>query len=151
MSIADRRIEPGYRSPAHDEHGEQPVIGPGLMEGAGELIKALRGVAHDYVVLAGLETKRAGQSLVMMLAAGVMMAILAVSAWLGLVVAGVFALIAAGLAPSLAVLVAVLANLLFAGGLYLLIRYKRRYLAFPAMTRNLQPSTTPEEHRGGLH
>lgn len=128
-----------------------PGPGPGLMEGAGALIRELQGVAHDYVVLAALETRRAGQSLVIMMAAGVMMAILLVSAWLGLVAAGVFGLVAMGLAPGLAILVAVLANLLFAAGLFAVIRYKRRDLSFPATVRNLRPAATAEEQQRGAH
>lgn len=123
--------------------------GPGLMEGAGSLIRELQGVAHDYIVLAALETKRAGLSLVIMLAAGVMMAILLVSAWLGLVAAGVFGLMAAGLAPGWAILIAVVANLLLAVALYLVIRHKRHDLAFPATVRNLRPARA-EQHEG-LH
>lgn len=131
-----------------DRHGrsaQNAATGPGLMEGAGSLLRELQGVAHDYIVLAALETKRAGMSLVIMLAAGVMMAILLVSAWLGLVTAGVFGLMAAGLAAGFAILVAVLANLLLAAALYLVIRYKRHDLAFPATVRNLRPSRVDEQ------
>lgn len=129
----------------HERPDTPPATGPGLMEGAGSLIRELQGVAHDYIVLAALETKRAGLSLVIMLAAGVMMAILLVSAWLGLVAAGVFGLMAAGVAPGYAILLAVLANLLLAVALYLVIRYKRHDLAFPATVRNLQPSRAREQ------
>ncbi len=122
----------------------QPATGPGLLEGAGSLLREMQGMAHDYVVLAALETKRAGQSLIIMIAAGVMMAILLVSAWLGLVAAGVFGMIAANLSPALAILVAVLANLAVAAGLYFLIRYKRRDLAFPATIRSLRPARADE-------
>lgn len=144
--VADERADPRRR-----EQRDAPVItGPGLMEGAGSLLRELKDVAHDYVVLAALETKRAGLSLVIMLAASVMMAILLVSAWLGLVAAGVFGLMAAGLAPGFALLIAVLANLLLAVGLYLVIRYKRHDLAFPATVRNLRPSGTADQP-GSIH
>ena len=137
------------RGDAHvaQEHGEAhaPV---GLLEGAGSLFRELQGVAHDYVVLAALETKRAGQSLVVMVAAGVMMAILLISAWLGLVAAGVIGMIAAGMATWLALLIAVVANLLVAAGLYGVIHYKRRDLAFPATVRNLRSRQRPAE---GVH
>lgn len=146
--------EPARRAPAgsaargaDDGRRAAPV---GLLEGAGSLLRELEGVAHDYIVLAALETKRAGQSLVIMVAAGVMMAILLVSAWLGLVAAGVFGMIAAGLAPGIALLVAVVANLAVATALYFLIRYKRRYLAFPATIRSLRPRGKGAEP-GGTH
>lgn len=130
--------------------GGAPATGPGLLEGAGGLLREFQGVAHDYAVLAALETKRAGMSLVIMLAAGVMMAILLISAWLGLVTAGVFGMIAAGMAAWLAILVAVVANLALAAGLYAVIHFKRRYLAFPATLRNLRPSDQ-DAQQGELH
>ena len=154
MIATEEKHEP--RAAAHKDVKDRPdsnkAAGPGLFEGAGPLIREFQGVAHDYFVLAALETKRAGMSLVIMLAAGVMMAILLISAWLGLVTAGVFGLIAAGLAPWLSVLIAVVANLAVAAGLYALIRYKQRYLAFPATARNLRPSTRGDDpHHGELH
>lgn len=137
----------------HDVKGRpdgHTAAGPGLLEGAGGLIREFQGVAHDYIVLAALETKRAGMSLVIMLAAGVMMAILLVSAWLGLVTAAVFGMIAAGMAAWLATLVAVVANLALAGALYAVIHYKRRYLAFPATVRNLRPGNQ-DKKQGEVH
>lgn len=148
------RTAPAERGNPRDEARDSPTgakaTGPGLFEGAGGLIREFQGVAHDYVVLAALETKRAGMSLVIMLAAGVMMAILLVSAWLGLVTAAVFGMIAAGLAAWLAILIAVVANLAFAGALYGVIHFKRRYLAFPATVRNLRASRQGEQ-QGEVH
>lgn len=145
MREASRDGDSLHRHETNDAPGN---AGPGIGQEAGELLRELQGVAHDYFTLAALETKRAGQSLVIMLAAGVMMAILAVSAWLGLVTAGVFGLVAAGLAAGWAILLAVLANVALAGALYLLIRYKRRYLAFPATLRNLRPAQGAHGRQG---
>lgn len=148
------RTSPSPRDKTRHETGDRPdggtATGPGLFEGAGGLIREFHGVAHDYVVLAALETKRAGMSLVIMLAAGVMMAILLISAWLGLVTAGVFGMITAGIAAWLAILIAVVANLALAAGLYAVIHYKRRYLAFPATIRNLRASRQ-DEQQGEVH
>jgi len=152
--MIDTELPDDAPAAAHREATGRPVsdvaTGPGFFEGAGGLLREFQGVAHDYVVLAALETKRAGQSLVIMLAAGVMMAILLVSAWLGLVTAGVFGMIAAGVAPWLAILIAVVANLALSAALYGVIHYKRRYLAFPATLRNLRPSDQ-DEYQGDLH
>lgn len=148
MTATDARHEPARD--LNDGPASAPATGPGLFEGAGGLLREFRGVAHDYATLAALETKRAGMSLVIMLAAGVMMAILLVSAWLGLVAAGVFAMIAAGVASWLAMLIAVVANIALAGALYAVIHYKRRYLAFPATLRNLR-AHTQEHYQGELH
>lgn len=134
---ADSQSPAGDRRP--DGKAAAGAAAPGIFDGAGDLVHELRGVAHDYLTLAALETKRAGQSLVIMIAAGVMMAILLVSGWLGLVAAAVFGLVAAGMPPGFAILLAVAANVLVAVALYFVIRYKRRYLAYPATLRNLKP------------
>ena len=151
MIDTDARREPQDAAHVNGESRDSEPSGRGLFEGAGPLFREFQGVAHDYFVLAALETKRAGMSLVIMLAAGVMMAILLVSAWLGLVTAGVFGMIAAGVVPWLAVLLAVVANLAVAAALYGVIRYKRRYLAFPATARNLRPAASQDPYHGELH
>lgn len=151
----ESRQEP-VRSRPHDARAgsERSPTEPGILEGAGSLLREMRGIAHDYMSLVALETKRAGQSLMIMMAAAVMIAILLVSAWLGLVAAGVFGMTAAGMAPGWAILVAVIANLLVAAGLYFLIRHKRQDLAFPATIRNLRPGPEGDKtavSQGGLH
>lgn len=147
-------VEPETPAKAGRTASEQPdgnTAGAGLFEGANALLNELRGVAYDYLLLIGLETKRAGQSLIVMIAAGVMMAILVVSAWLGLVAAAVAAMIGAGVAPWLALTLAVVANLVVAAALYALIHFKRRYLAFPATMRNLKPRAPAANGRRGVH
>lgn len=141
----------GPATRAANDGRDSVASGPGLFKGAGDLLRELQGVAHDHIVLAALETKRAGQSLVIMVAAGVMMAILLVSAWLGLVAAGVYGMIAAGLGPGFSLLIAVVANLVVAAALYLVIRYKRRYLAFPATVRSLRPQSRSSSGPGDMH
>lgn len=111
----------------------------GLLQEARSLWFELRGLAHDQLKLAALETKLAGKSLVNMIAAGVMVALLVVSAWLGLMGAAVLWLIAIGVMASIAMLLAVAANLMFALVLYFVIRGQIRYLQFPATLRSLRP------------
>lgn len=111
----------------------------GLLQDAKSLWQELRGLAHDQLTLAVLETRLAGQGLVTMIAAGLMIAILLVSAWLGLVCAVVLWLVAIGVTASVAVLLAVTANLVCALILYAVIRRQRRYLQFPATLRSLRP------------
>lgn len=122
------------------EAAEKAAASGGFLSDAGAMWRELQGVAHDYLVLITLETKRAGLSLAIIVAAGVGIALLMMTAWLGLWTAGALALIQFGLPPSLAVLVVVVANLLMAGGLYVLIRRRQRDLAFPATVRNLRPA-----------
>lgn len=122
-----------------------PMSGSGVLEDAQSLWHELRGLTHDRFRLAALETQRAGKSLVAMIVAGVMVAGLLSSAWLGLMAAAVLELVKNGIVTSSAILFAVAFNLLFAMILFGIIRRKSRYLRFPATLRSLQPM--PPEHR----
>jgi signal transduction histidine kinase len=115
-----------------------------LLDGARSLWHELLGVAHDSLRLAALETKLAGQSLVMMIAAAVMVAVLLVSAWLGLVAAAILALIGSGISASIALLLGVSINLIVALLLCTVIHRKSRYLRWSATIRSLRPLTTSE-------
>jgi hypothetical protein len=119
--------------------GSAPPGNAGLLEEAKSLWHELRGLAHDQLTLAALETKLAGKSLVTMIAAGVMVALLVVSAWLGLMGAAVLWLISIGVVASIAMLLAVGANLVSALILYYVIRRESRHLQFPATLRSLRP------------
>ena len=96
-------------------------------------------LAHDRLTLAALETRLAGESLVTMIASGVMVAVLLVSAWLGIMGAGVLWLISIGVMASIAMLLAVAANLMLALILYDVIHRQSRHLQFPATLRSLRP------------
>lgn len=88
----------------------------------------LNGLVHDQFELAAPETRQARESLVSMLVAGVLVAGMLLSAWLGLIVVAVLWLINAGIGPSIAVLVAVAANLALALVLSERIRSRSRRL-----------------------
>jgi len=113
-----------------------------VLEDAQSLWHELRELTHDRFWLAALETRRAGESLVSMIMAGVMVAFLLSSAWLGLMAAAVLGLIANGVMASSAILLAVAFNLLLALILCLVMRRKSRYLQFPATLRSLQTKPT---------
>lgn len=111
---------------------------PGLLGNVQALWQDLRGLLHDHLQLAALEAQRAGKSLVNMVIYGVAAAILVVTAWLGLMAAGVLWLIDLGLNSSLALLAAVGVNV---GGvllLVLMIMRASKYLGFPATVRSLK-------------
>lgn len=78
----------------------EPGRRAGLPQEAHGLWHELRGLAHDHLQLAALETQRAGESLVTMITAGMMVAGLLLSAWLGLVGAAVLALTSRGVMAS---------------------------------------------------
>ena len=118
-------------------HGD-PVSDSTVLEDAQSLLHELLGLTHDRFRLAALETRRAGESLVSMILAGVMVAFLLSSAWLGLMAAAVLGLIDNGIVASSAILLAVAFNLLLALILCRVMRRKSRYLQFPATLRSLQ-------------
>jgi len=113
-----------------------------VLEEAQSLLHELRGLTHDRFRLAALETRRAGESLVSMIIAGVMVAFLLSSAWLGLMAAAVLGLIDNGVVASSAILLAVAFNLLLALILCRVMGRKSRYLQFPATLRSLQTKPT---------
>lgn len=122
----------------------------GLLEDAKSLWHEVRGLTHDHLQLAALETKLAGKSLVTMIAAAVMVAVLLVSAWLGLSGAAVLALIESGVIASIAILLAAAVNLVIALILYYgVIRRKSRYLQFPATIRSLRPMPSGRRNAEG--
>ncbi|MEO8304312.1 MAG: phage holin family protein [Betaproteobacteria bacterium] len=103
------------------------------------LFECLRALALDHLQLATLEATLAGKSLVAMIVAGVIIAVLLVSVWLGLVTIGILLLIGSGVVAAVAVLAAVGANLAIAMMLYVGIRRKSGDLRFPATLRSLRP------------
>ena len=117
----------------------------GLLKDAQSLWHELRELTHDHFRLAALEMQRAAKSLVDMIVAALMVAVLLIGTWLGFMAAAVLWLIEHGIMPSNAVLIGVGFNVLAAAILYGVIHYKSRYLKFPATVRSLQPM--PAGHR----
>jgi len=115
------------------------ISSSGMLDDARLLWHELHGLTHDRFRLAALETQRAGKSLVTMIMAGVMIAVVLSCAWMGLMAAAVVELVDNGVVASRAILLAVAFNLLLALILFVVIRRKSRYLQFPATLRSLQP------------
>jgi uncharacterized membrane protein YqjE len=113
----------------------------GLLKETTRLWDELHGLAHDHLQLAALETQRAGESLVTMITAGMIVAGLLLSAWLGLMGAAVLALTSNGIMETdSALLLAVAVDLLVALLLCGVIRRRSHHLRFPANTGSLQPA-----------
>jgi len=114
-----------------------------LLESAEGLWGEIQGILHDHLQLAALETRRAGESLVAILACAVVAGVLAASAWLGVV--GVLALLLAhaGLPPAASLALVVLVNLLGVLFALLTIRRRGRQLGFPATLSALRGSGNP--------
>jgi uncharacterized membrane protein YqjE len=116
---------------------------PGLLESARLLERELRSIVHDHLLLAALETRRAGESLVRIIAMGLISAGLLFTAWLALISAVVFALIQNSLmSPVVALLLVFVAHAVLAVVLVLQIRKRSRYLMFPETIGQLKPSTS---------
>jgi Protein of unknown function (DUF1469). len=122
-----------------------PTKDSGVLKDAQSLWYELRELSYDRFRLVALETQRAGDSLVSMLMAAVMIAVLLIGAWLGLLAAAVLWLIEHGIVASSAILLAVVFNLLFTLILCGVIRRKSRYLQFPATLRSLRPMSTERD------
>lgn len=129
----------GGDSGAHSAMPAEPPADAGLLAQIGSLWAEYQDLSHDRFRLAALETRRAGQSLVTMLIAAVMLGLLLSAAWLGSLAAGVQWLIEHELRASSAILLAVTCNLMLALSLFGIIRRRARFLLFPATQRSLKP------------
>lgn len=115
---------------------------PGLLEEARLLERELRGVVYDHLSLAALETRQAGESLVRIIAMGLIAACLLLSAWLALVGAVVIVLVQHSLVTAGSALMLVFAvHCLLAMLLVAAIRRRSRCLLFPAAISRLEPAT----------
>lgn len=115
---------------------------PGLLEAARLLERELRQLASDHLQLAALETRRAGESLVRMIAMGVISALLLVTAWLALIAAVVVAVIEYSLlTASVVFLLTFVVHCAVALALLFGIRKQSRCLLFPSTISRLQPTT----------
>ncbi len=119
------------------------VCDGGLLSDVRTLWQEMLVLAHDHLRLAALETRLAGQSLVAMIAAGVMVALLVVSAWIGMIAAIVTAMVSSGLSISAAILLGVGANLVLALLLCVFIRSRSRHLLWSASLRSLRTASSP--------
>ena len=123
-----------------EQNASEPQIDSGVLEDMLSLWDELQGLGHDHFRLAALETRRAGQSLVTMLATSVLMVLLLNSAWLGLLAGGVVWLLENGIKASSALMLTVALNLLLLLICIRMIRRHSRYLQFPALTNGLNPN-----------
>lgn len=109
-----------------------------LLEDVRTLWLELRGLTHDHLQLASLEGRQASRSLVSMIAAGLITAVLLISVWFGLMAAAALMLINGNIVGAIeAILLVVAANLAAILFLFRFIRHKSHHLLFPATVRSL--------------
>jgi uncharacterized membrane protein YqjE len=106
----------------------------------------IRALVQDHALLAVLEVQRAGISLVKMVAAGIVISILVVSAWMGLVAAAVVWAIGEGANWALAILIAALVNIGVAIGLAFWAKKQVPDLLFAATLRQLRKDAPHSEN-----
>lgn len=124
-----------------DSAAEEPLRSIGVLENACSLWDEVSELVCDQLSLAALETRRAGESLVTMVVTGVIIAVLLVSAWLGVVASAIIVLIDLGVIAYLSILIGVGANVLVALMLYVVVRRKSRHLKWAASIRSLDSAS----------
>ena len=137
------RTTPDGQSVGSPAASSDPGCRADVPQWANLLWQALLGLAHDRLELAALETQRAGESLVAMVVAGMLLAGLVLSAWLGVLGAAMLALTSRGvMATGSALLLAVALNLAIALMLWRHIGRLSHDLRFPANGRSLEPAAS---------
>jgi uncharacterized membrane protein YqjE len=132
------------------DSSEKSGNNPGLLDEFLLLGHELRATAHSHVRLAALETRQAGESLVSIIAMGLIAAGLVFSTWLALVAAVMLALVERGLmTASAASLLAMVANMLVALVLIAAIRRKSRSLLLSATVNSLAAAPLPDFPKAG--
>jgi uncharacterized membrane protein YqjE len=112
-------------------------------------LRNAKGLVHDHAQLALLEVQRASLGLVKIIGAAVVISVLVVSAWMGLVAAGVVWAVGAGASWGVAIAIAAVLNLVAAGALAWWIKSQVPELLFAATLRQLRgdpPAADGEAH-----
>jgi hypothetical protein len=112
---------------------------PGLGEHAVSLACELRGLLHDHLELAALETRLCIHNVLRMIVISVFSALVLAGAWFALSGAAAFVLVDQGVAPAVAMASLAAANLMVAVGGWLLLRRTSGRLGWPGMQRTLKP------------
>jgi uncharacterized membrane protein YqjE len=116
---------------------------PPLEHALGRLWDELRGLLHDHLLLASLESRQALAILVRSLILAVSCAALLVGAWAAAITALLMWLLETGLPIALGLFIVVGGTLLLAAALFWLARQSVRELAFPATLRRLASAPQP--------
>jgi uncharacterized membrane protein YqjE len=134
--------------PEHTAASGETLSESGVFQAVQLLWNELYRLSYDHIRLAALETQRAGESLVTLIVAAIMIAFFLSGAWLGLMAVFVLGMVDSGVIASSAILLAVALNLLLALLLCGVIRRKRHYLQFPATLQSLHPTDTDRRVKG---
>lgn len=114
-----------------------------LREAVQDLFESLRASLTTRLELVALEGRRAGTALAQMLLLGVLGAVLGISAWLVAVWGITWGLMELGLAPWLAIVLVVAANLIGVWICVAAVRKLAQRLLFPATLKHLHMGNPP--------
>jgi uncharacterized membrane protein YqjE len=112
----------------------------GILEQVSGAVAGGRGLVSNFLDLFTLEARRAGLTLVWMLACGAIGAILVVAAWLGLMAALALWAVASGTSWQAALTALAVANVAVAAALFWVCAAVSRALLFSATRRQLRPT-----------
>ena len=119
---------------------------PGLGELLGGVVSDTRQLVADFAHLAVLDARRAGVRLAILLAAGLLIAILVITAWMAFVAAGIVWMFDRGVSWPLAIAIAALINIAGAVAVALWARRLASEMPFTALLRQLKGHADHEEH-----
>ena len=122
---------------------------PGVGELLGRFFSDTRQLVADFAHLAVLDARRAGVRLAFLLSAGLVIAILVITAWMGFVAAGIVWMFEEGVSWPLAIAIAAIINIVVAAGLAWWARHLVSEMPFTALLRQLRgeaPKDPDEKH-----
>ena len=123
------------------------VVAPqGLGSALVQLASDTRQLVADLAHLAVLDARRAGVRLAMLLSAGLLIAILLITAWMGFVAAGIVWMFDRGVSWPLAIAIAAFTNIAGAVALAWWARHLVSEMPFTALLRQLRGESAHEEH-----
>jgi hypothetical protein len=118
----------------------------GLGSALVQLASDTRQLVADFAHLAVLDARRAGVRLAMLLSAGLLIAILLITAWMGFVAAGIVWMFDRGVSWPLAIAIAAFTNIAGAAALAWWARHLVSEMPFTALLRQLRGESAHEEH-----
>lgn len=128
---------------------EKDSLSPGLRDAnLSGFLHELRGLAHDHIELAMLETRLSINALLKMAIFSIATALILVSAWLALIGSAALGLIWSGLEPALAMLIVAASNLILALLGWMYVKRLDHWLGWPATLRAISPAPSANETRG---
>jgi len=115
-----------------------PQKPPGLGGLLVNLVSDTRQLLADFAHLAVLDARRAGVRLAMLLSAGLLLAILLITAWMGFIAAGIVWMFDRGVSWPVAIAIAALTNIAGAAALAWWARHLISEMPFTALLRQLR-------------